>query len=331
MLSRNQYDFGLDDIIEDEVSKNKNHLRRIFKETFIKLKSGVSAFLPRDIMDGLHLLGLTDGRQEDICEFLIQILQNTDCVLFSHQRTGYLHCGNLFCPHIYDPRREDYSVILLTRSDTSSATHLLELLAILKVPEISQRPCLCGSPRYHTSSISRCSSSIIFQVVRNSGDIIGHTERGAPVFRKDSRPVVFPDTMDISAYGFEAPFQVLVYRLVGVVVHFGESMYGGHYVCFSLRAGVWYKCNDQIVTPVSHSEVMGQGQAFVLFYEDAELHAQAIQPMPPTDPPPPPPPIRRPPPPPPPPIRRPPPPLPLRPPTRVPPHPTAPEHLVQLI
>ena len=56
------------------------------------------------------------------------------------------------------------------------------------------------------------------------------------------------------------------YRIVGIIVHIGQSMQVGHYVAF-IRAGEkWFKMDDDIVSAVRWSTVRKQ-KAYLLFFE----------------------------------------------------------------
>ena len=56
------------------------------------------------------------------------------------------------------------------------------------------------------------------------------------------------------------------YRIMGIVVHIGPTILGGHYVAY-IRAGQnWFRMNDHIVTAVRWSEVRKQ-KAYLLFFE----------------------------------------------------------------
>ncbi|GIQ79725.1 hypothetical protein KIPB_000410 [Kipferlia bialata] len=134
-----------------------------------------------------------------------------------------------------------------------------------------------------------------------------HSFRGnsRPVLAKDSRPVSFPETLDISALYYEDKHQAervyrdrvsgvvgqdlaihplpvtggggegcvrAVYRLRGVVEHHG-SLGGGHYTA-STRADLasgqtWFKCNDSHISRTQVQSVLGgsASSASVLLYE----------------------------------------------------------------
>ena len=63
-----------------------------------------------------------------------------------------------------------------------------------------------------------------------------------------------------------------VYKLFGIVTHFGPSSMAGHFIAFckSFIDGNWYKCNDSIVTPSSFHEAKNTGVPYILFYSGAK-------------------------------------------------------------
>jgi ubiquitin C-terminal hydrolase len=56
------------------------------------------------------------------------------------------------------------------------------------------------------------------------------------------------------------------YELYAVIVHYGPTVFGGHYICFVKVDDVWYLFDDTKVTEVSPSVVLSQN-AYMLFYQ----------------------------------------------------------------
>ena len=63
-----------------------------------------------------------------------------------------------------------------------------------------------------------------------------------------------------------------VYKLFGIVTHFGPSSMAGHFIAFckSFVDGKWYKCNDSMVTPSSFHEAKNTGVPYILFYSGSK-------------------------------------------------------------
>ena len=59
------------------------------------------------------------------------------------------------------------------------------------------------------------------------------------------------------------------YELVAVVVHLGNNLSSGHYVCFMKRNGLWYCADDARIKECTAFEATSQ-QAYLLFYEKAD-------------------------------------------------------------
>ena len=53
---------------------------------------------------------------------------------------------------------------------------------------------------------------------------------------------------------------------MGIVVHVGPSILGGHYIAYIRVGQKWFKMNDHIVSAVCWSEVRKQ-KAYLLFFE----------------------------------------------------------------
>ena len=57
------------------------------------------------------------------------------------------------------------------------------------------------------------------------------------------------------------------YKLLSVIVHFGSSGLGGHFICFRRHGrNGWIKCNDAKVTISNESEILNQ-RAYLLLYQ----------------------------------------------------------------
>ena len=62
-----------------------------------------------------------------------------------------------------------------------------------------------------------------------------------------------------------------MYKLYGVVKHFGDSSSSGHFTayCRSPKDDLWYFYNDAVVTPVNENEkyrIQENGLTYMLFY-----------------------------------------------------------------
>ena len=60
-----------------------------------------------------------------------------------------------------------------------------------------------------------------------------------------------------------------LYSLVGVLVHEGNTIQGGHYISYVKKYGQWYRTDDLRVTKVSPFEATHQ-QAYLLFYQKVQ-------------------------------------------------------------
>ena len=64
--------------------------------------------------------------------------------------------------------------------------------------------------------------------------------------------------------------EIIIYDLIGVVTHMGESGAAGHFIatCKSPINNLWYKYNDDLVLPVKefNSEILNYAMPYILFY-----------------------------------------------------------------
>ncbi|CAC9544188.1 putative cysteine peptidase, Clan CA, family C19 [Leishmania infantum JPCM5] len=80
------------------------------------------------------------------------------------------------------------------------------------------------------------------------------------------------NTLDLSRYMPESPSTDTHYTLCSVLVHSGSNTGFGHYFCFLLCSGAWYKFNDEAVTPAKLKEVFGDNfGGFKLNYWGSEI------------------------------------------------------------
>ena len=80
------------------------------------------------------------------------------------------------------------------------------------------------------------------------------------------------NSLDLSRYMPQAPREDTQYTLCSVLVHSGSNTGYGHYFCFIMCSGSWYKFNDETVTPAKLKEVFGDNfGGFRLNYWGSEI------------------------------------------------------------
>lgn len=55
-------------------------------------------------------------------------------------------------------------------------------------------------------------------------------------------------------------------KLVGIVEHFGQNVFSGHYTCFVDASDTWYLCNDSSVSTHTNTTFCHSKEAYLLFY-----------------------------------------------------------------
>jgi hypothetical protein len=89
--------------------------------------------------------------------------------------------------------------------------------------------------------------------------------------RKINKSITFREQINTARALSVVPDAPVNYRLYAVIVHYGETVFVGHYAAFILANGVWWFFDDNKVTPV-HSSVVLQQPAYMLFYERDQGH-----------------------------------------------------------
>lgn len=83
---------------------------------------------------------------------------------------------------------------------------------------------------------------------------------------KITKPVSFPETLDLRPFMSDKQADHATYHLYGVLVHAGGSTHSGHYYSFVKNsASIWHCMDDAMVRQASASTVLKQ-QAYMLFY-----------------------------------------------------------------
>lgn len=102
---------------------------------------------------------------------------------------------------------------------------------------------------------------------------------------KLSHFVTYPETLNLKTFFSETEsksfgeksIENLNYKLYGVLVHLGYSSHSGHYYSFVLGPNdVWYKADDQRVSPVQARDALAQ-HAYILFYSKINNSSSVIE------------------------------------------------------
>jgi ubiquitin carboxyl-terminal hydrolase 36/42 len=94
--------------------------------------------------------------------------------------------------------------------------------------------------------------------------LVIHLKRFDNYQRKIRRFVPYDNMLDLTKYSKK---DKLNYKLSSVLVHNGNSIYAGHYLCYvRVSENNWYCFNDANVKKVNESEVLKQ-TPYLLLYE----------------------------------------------------------------
>ncbi|KAL1502844.1 hypothetical protein ABEB36_007928 [Hypothenemus hampei] len=127
----------------------------------------------------------------------------------------------------------------------------------------------CGSKQESTKQLTIKTLPIVttFHLKRFS-----HSDAGIKISTAISFPEIIDMTPFMSKRKEEKPFPAdNRYSLFAVINHSGDSANRGHYVAFIRQHyDYWYKCNDDIITPVTLKEVLAS-EGYILFYHKQVL------------------------------------------------------------
>ena len=88
-------------------------------------------------------------------------------------------------------------------------------------------------------------------------------EMGLYSYKKTSDHLTFPDEFEWKEAS-EYEHQKVIYEVVGTINHIGCSFFG-HYYSFVKYEDQWYKCNDEIITPVMQKDIHTKDTYIILF------------------------------------------------------------------
>ncbi len=93
-------------------------------------------------------------------------------------------------------------------------------------------------------------------------------------FVKIKNPVEVPEYLDLTPVMQAGKAEGYLYQLRAVVVHRGETIRGGHYICFARKDEQWFRYNDAVVDKCTSREAFesyeAQRDAYMLFYARAD-------------------------------------------------------------
>lgn len=109
---------------------------------------------------------------------------------------------------------------------------------------------------------------LILHLKRFESDMFGNLQ-------KKNTIVDYPEHLNLNEYCFNNSGNLSnKFALFGVICHFG-NLNGGHYISYTRRIRninnqyiytPWYRCNDEMVNPVTQDEVINNKLAYILFY-----------------------------------------------------------------
>ncbi|GAA5979453.1 hypothetical protein JCM10908_002930 [Rhodotorula pacifica] len=238
-----------------------------------------SSYAPNSVVKNLKNIAkhFRLGRQEDSHEFLRFLMDALQAAAlfgkpakldqkykeqtFVHQLFGgrlrsRVHCTE--CGHNSDT----FDSILDLSLDLGGARSLRDALENLVRVDV-----LKGQNKY---KCERCKKLVIaekgFKIDAAPLVLTVHLKRFTPTGRKAGGVINYPESLRLGPY-MSTPEQNPSYRLYGVVLHSGGGLHSGHYTAYVRAANNnWYDMNDDYVRPVGPQSVLGDRDAYCLFY-----------------------------------------------------------------
>ncbi|VVB18128.1 unnamed protein product [Arabis nemorensis] len=256
-----------------------------FEYLILKARGGESPLSPIKILSKLQKIGkhLGPGKEEDAHEFLRCAVDTMQSVFlkeadatgpFAEETTlvgitfgGYLH-SKIKCMKCLRKSEQSELMMDLTVEIDGDIGSLQEALTQFTAYEV-----LDGENRYFCG---RCKS---YQKAKKKLMILEGPNILTVVlkrfqsdnFGKLSKPIHFPELLDISPY-MSKPNHGTVYSLYAVVVHLDamSTSFSGHYVCYiKTLHGDWFRIDDSNVFPVQLETVLQEGAYMLLYARDS--------------------------------------------------------------
>ncbi|XP_068313355.1 ubiquitin carboxyl-terminal hydrolase 16-like isoform X2 [Pyrus communis] len=255
-----------------------------FESLVLMAKEGNSPLPPMGILSQLRKIGsqLGNGREEDAHEFLryaIDMMQsvcltetgvnssrslNEETTLIGLTFGGYLR-SKIKCTKCQGKSERQERMMDLTVEIEGDIGTLEEALRRFTGTET-----LDGENKYQCSSCKSYEKAKKKLTILEAPNIltIALKRFQSGKFGKISKPIRFPEILDLAPFMSGTSDKSPIYRLYGVVVHLDimNAAFSGHYVCYVRNShNKWFKVDDSTVTPVELEKVLTKG-AYMLLY-----------------------------------------------------------------
>ncbi|XP_010484359.1 PREDICTED: ubiquitin carboxyl-terminal hydrolase 17-like isoform X1 [Camelina sativa] len=258
-----------------------------FEYLILKARGGESPLSPIKILSKLQKIGkqLGPGKEEDAHEFLRCAVDTMQSVFlkeadaagpFAEETTlvgltfgGYLHSKIKCMKCLHKSERSELMMDLTVEIDGDIGS-LEEALAQFTAYEV-----LDGENRYfcgRCKSYQKAKKKLMILEGPNILNVVLKRFQ-SDNFGKLSKPIHFPELLDISPYMSDQKHgEHPVYSLYAVVVHLDamSTSFSGHYVCYiKTLHGDWFKIDDSNVFPVQLETVLLEGAYMLLYARDS--------------------------------------------------------------
>ena len=207
---------------------------------------------------------IVNGPQQDAAEFLGHLLQHLHeefrslSDIFEGQFVSTHTCQN--CNHSY-PTHQPFK--LYTLQMDVPPTFEVKTFDIYKLMEHFHRETICdGYPCTQCHTLNSTLKKIT--IITLPRVLVMHFSRFRGL-QKIDKYVRFPAQASIK-FNIDGSEYNTQYRLMGIIVHIGSTIAGGHYVSYIRVRESWFKMNDETISNVRWTTVRRK-KAYMLFYE----------------------------------------------------------------
>ena len=204
---------------------------------------------------------IVNGPQQDAAEFLGHLLQHLHeefrslSDIFDGQFVSTHTCQ--YCSHSY---RTNQPFKLYTLQMDLPPPQRFDIYKLMD--HFHRKTILHDYPCTHCDTLNSTVKKI--NIIALPKLLVIHLSRFRGL-QKIKKYVRFPEQASIK-YGIDGDEYNKQYRIMGIVVHIGASIQGGHYVSYVHGGEKWFKMDDHIVSTVRWQTVRRK-KAYMLFYE----------------------------------------------------------------
>ncbi|KAH9414544.1 Ubiquitin carboxyl-terminal hydrolase 42, partial [Dermatophagoides pteronyssinus] len=262
----------------------------MYKHISAALMSKIPVIQPNYICHRLKSIAshFTFGRQEDAHEFLRYVIDKMwrSCLTCHEKQYGlpglvmksdHLTKATTAINHIFGGYHRSQVSCTQCKAESNTYDYFMDfMLDIQNVSSLEQALQNFVNPEFlrneNAYKCLKCKKSVVakkqFTVYRAPNVATFQLKRfdsNRTYTNKLVKFVSYPETLNLRPYMSEKG-PPLMYKLISVLIHHGQTCNSGHYYCFVRNSNnCWYRMDDNHVSQVGLNEVLHQ-KAYILFY-----------------------------------------------------------------